>query len=162
MSSISIRPMTEADLEAKARLHVACWSETYAGVLPDAWLRENITYEGILARQRRIGWERVLLACDGSRPVGFASWEPDARAWARRPGASEISSIYLLRSHQGRGDGRALMEAALARCPHAEVVLLVLEGNTRAIEFYEHMGFSRTGRTFTDGALKEAEMLLAR
>ena len=54
------------------------------------------------------------------------------------------------------------MEAALDRCPHAGVVLLVLEDNARAIGFYEHMGFSLTGRTFTDGVLREAEMLLMR
>ena len=57
---------------------------------------------------------------------------------------------------------RALMEAALDRCPHAGVVLIVLEDNARAIGFYEHMGFSLTGRTFTDGVLREAEMLLMR
>lgn len=162
MCAIEIRPMAEADHEAKARVHVACWNEAYEGMLPAAWLRENITYEGILARQRRIGWERVLLACDGGEPVGFASWELEARAWAGRPDASEVSSIYLLRSHQGRHVGRALMEAALDRCPHAGVVLIVLEDNARAIGFYEHMGFSLTGRTFTDGVLREAEMLLMR
>ncbi|HJF44823.1 hypothetical protein [Thermophilibacter provencensis] len=37
-----------------------------------------------------------------------------------------------------------------------------LEDNARAIGFYEHMGFSLTGRTFTDGVLREAEMLLMR
>ena len=37
-----------------------------------------------------------------------------------------------------------------------------LEAKARAIGFYEHMGFSLTGRTFADGALREAEMLLAR
>ena len=162
MSPIAIRPMTEGDLEAKARLHVACWNETYTGLLPATWLQENITYEGILARQQRIGWERVLLACDGNKPVGFASWEPETRPWADRPGASEVSSLYLLRSHQGRGVGRTLMEAALARCPHPEVVLLALETNARAIGFYEHLGFSLTGRRIVEGPIHEAEMLLTR
>ncbi|WP_159437352.1 hypothetical protein [Thermophilibacter provencensis] len=37
-----------------------------------------------------------------------------------------------------------------------------LEDNARAIGFYEHMGFSLTGCTFTDEVLREAEMLLMR
>lgn len=162
MGGLEIRPMTGADLEAMARLHVACWHETYAGMLPATWLRENVTHERMLARQRRLGWERVLLASDGDAPVGFVRWEPEARPWASRPCASEVSSLYLLRSHQGRGVGRALMEAALARCPHPEVVLLVLESNGRAIGFYEHLGFSYTGRRIVEGPLHEVEMLLMR
>lgn len=139
-----ILPMTEADLEAKAHLHVRCWHEAYEGLVPQDWLDENITYERMLARQRRIGWERVLLAWDRGVPVGFASWEDEARAWAGRRGVSEVSSIYLLRSHQGRGVGRAL---------------LVLAGNERAIGFYEHLGFSLTGRSVADEPLTELEML---
>ena len=154
-----ILPMTEADLEAKARLHVRCWHETYEGLVPQAWLDENITYGRMLARQRRIGWERVLLAWDRGVPVGFASWEDEARAWAGRRGVSEVSSIYLLRSHQGRGVGRALMEAALERCAHESVALLVLAGNDRAIGFYEPLGFSLTGRSVADEPLTELEML---
>lgn len=154
-----ILPMTEADLEAKARLHVRCWHETYEGLVPQAWLDENITYGRMLARQRRIGWERVLLAWDRGVPVGFASWEDEARAWAGRRGVSEVSSIYLLRSHQGRGVGRALMEAALERCAHESVALLVLAGNDRAIGFYEHLGFSLTGRIVANEPLTELEML---
>lgn len=159
-----ILPMTEADLEAKARLHVRCWHETYEGLVPQAWLDENITYGRMLARQRRIGWERVLLAWDRGVPVGFASWEDEARAWAGRRGVSEVSSIYLLRSHQERGMGRALMEAALMeaaleRCAHESVALLVLAGNDRAIGFHEHLGFSLTGRSVADEPLTELEML---
>ena len=58
------------------------------------------------------------------------------------------------------------MEAVLAVLPHREVILHVLEGNTRAIQFYEHMGFSPTGRTVRQetagGAMVELEMLLHR
>ena len=154
-----ILPMTEADLEAKARLHVRCWHEAYEGLVPQDWLDENITYGRMLARQRRIGWERVLLAWDRGVPVGFASWEDEARACAGRRGVSEVSSIYLLRSHQGRGVGRALMEAALERCAHESVALLVLAGNDRAIGFHEHLGFSLTGRSVADEPLTELEML---
>ena len=154
-----ILPMTEADLEAKARLHVRCWHEAYEGLVPQAWLDENITYGRMLARQRRIGWERVLLAWDRGVPVGFASWEDEARAWAGRRDVSEVSSIYLLRSHQGRGMGRALMEAALERCAHESVALLVLAGNDRAIGFHEHLGFSLTGRSVAEEPLIELEML---
>ena len=153
-----ILPMTEADLEAKARLHVRCWHEAYEGLVPQAWLDENITYERMLARQRRIGWERVLLAWDRGVPVGFASWEDEARAWAGCRGISEVSSIYLLRSHQGRGVGRT-RSATLLCAQRSSAALLVLAGNDRAVGFYEHLGFSLTGRSVADEPLTELEML---
>ena len=156
---VEIVPMTEVDLEEKARVHVRCWRETYAALVPEAWLRENVTFERMLERQRRRGVERVLLAREAGSLVGFVSWEDEARPWAGRTGVSELSSLYLLRSHQGRGIGRALTQAALGRCPHDRTVLLVLEGNERALGFYEHLGFSATDRLVTDGPLTELEML---
>jgi GNAT superfamily N-acetyltransferase len=55
---------------------------------------------------------------------------------------------YVETARQGRGVGRALLEAALThpRLASAErVVLQVWDENTRAVHLYESVGFVRTG-----------------
>ena len=96
--------------------------------------------------------------------VGFVCFSPEARAFTLRQDAAEIGALYLLRSTQGLGLGRRLLEAALGHLPpHQDVVLYVLDKNRRAIRFYESMGFRLTGRTLrqeTDGGVMvELEML---
>ena len=57
------------------------------------------------------------------------------------------------------------MDKALSMLPHKTAVLYVLQGNTPAIIFYEHMGFKFTGNTFTQdtgfGNIVELEMMRA-
>ena len=58
------------------------------------------------------------------------------------------------------------MEACLAMLPHRQVVLYVLKGNERAIDYYKHMGFCLTGRELKQetgfGEIVELEMLMTR
>lgn len=162
MARLEIRTMRAEDLDEKVDVHVQTWFETYEGLVPDAWSRENITPEKMRALQLQRGFERTFVACLDGRIVGFASFEPVARAFVGRSDVSEVSSIYVLREFQGTGAGGALLEAALGSCPNDDVVLFVLEGNDQAIGFYEHLGFERTGRRVDDGPMRDLEMLLRR
>lgn len=155
-----IRPLEERDLEEKTRLALRTWHETYdEGLIPRAWSNEHLSYDQLLAFQQRRGLDSWLVAETDGELVGFASYDAEARPSADRPGMSELSSIYVLRAWQGRGVGRALMEEALARCPHDQVVVYVVEGNERAIGFYERMGFVPTGRRRPDDAWVDLEMV---
>ncbi|MCI6378680.1 MAG: GNAT family N-acetyltransferase [Clostridiales bacterium] len=144
--------------------HYTAWEETYRGLMPDGFLDQR-TLEKCRALSKAYPGPR-LAAMDGGRVVGFACYEREARAFTKRPGMSEISALYLLRSHQGQGNGRRLMEACLAMLPHKEIVLYVLKGNERAIDFYKHMGFCLTGRELKQetgfGEIVELEMLMTR
>ena len=96
--------------------------------------------------------------------VGFVCFLPEARDFTARRNTSEIAALYLLRSAQGLGLGRRLLEAALGHLPpHQDVALYVLDKNRRAIRFYEFMGFRLTGRTLRQetegGPMAELEML---
>ena len=159
-----IRPMQEADLPGRAAVHCQAWEETYRGQIPDVVL-DAMTPEAIEAAVRALPMETLVV--EGPEGIaGFACFCPEARAFTGRQNTSEIAALYLLRSAQGQGLGRRLMEAVLAALPQREVVLHVLEGNTRAIRFYEHMGFFPTGRTICQEAagvaMVEREMLLQR
>jgi ribosomal protein S18 acetylase RimI-like enzyme len=78
----------------------------------------------------------------------------------------EVKRIYVLGRHQGAGLGRRLMELAMneARSLGADRLLLgVYSRNSRAIGFYEHLGFHRVGeRRFRVGAHEYDDGVFAR
>jgi GNAT superfamily N-acetyltransferase len=67
----------------------------------------------------------------------------------------EVMAIYVRPEAWGHGIGEALMREAMARLRiggSIEVALWVIQGNGRAVSFYERLGFR------TDGAVRIREM----
>jgi ribosomal protein S18 acetylase RimI-like enzyme len=141
---VRIRAATPADAHAIAIVHVASWRTTYAGIVPDAVLRQ------LSVAQRARYWQRVLanvqppqqvfVAVDNERVAGFAA------AGRERAGdplyKGEILAIYLLQSHQRQGIGRRLVGAAAAHllAEGLDTLLIwVLEANP-ARRFYAALG----------------------
>jgi ribosomal-protein-alanine N-acetyltransferase len=61
----------------------------------------------------------------------------------------EILNLAIRREHRKKGEGRALLSAALEKLQRGgvrRVYLEVRESNCTAIAFYEKQGFSKTGR----------------
>jgi GNAT superfamily N-acetyltransferase len=128
-------------------VHVRSWQETYAGLVPQDYL------DSLSVEQRRRGWTNaydetsgrtaILVLVDDGTVVGFAHVCPSRDADAP-DGVGEVTSIYLRRSHWGRGGGRALMAGArdaLAERGFLEATLWVLDTNERARRFYETNGW---------------------
>lgn len=160
----TVRPMTPADREGRARVHYIAWKETYAGLMDGRVLAAH-TLERCRERAARGGPGDTLVALDredGDRVAGFACFAPRARSFASVEDAGEIGALYVLREYQGLGIGKMLLERCLARLDCPKAVLFVLEGNEKAARFYEHMGFRFTGRRVAlekgGGRLAEAEM----
>ncbi|MFN4281810.1 MAG: GNAT family N-acetyltransferase [Alphaproteobacteria bacterium] len=145
----TLRQAVPDDSEAVAALHVACWRETYRGLLPDALI------DGMNVADRTVQWQRalerradvqVILAEDDSGALaGFASGGParDAALGA----AQEIYAIYVRRAAQRHGVGRILLRAVAANLAartldpaRLSLGLWVLSGNAPARAFYERMG----------------------
>lgn len=142
---VTIRTAAPADAEALTGLHLDCWDDAYAGLVDPAILagRRSGVHERV-ERWRRIlaGSGTTLVAEHGTGLVGFVS--PGA---ARDPGvgvADEVYALYVRATWWGTGVGHALLVAALGDRP---AYLWVLEGNDRAIRFYERQGFKRDGGT---------------
>ena len=101
-----------------------------------------------------------ILAVRGNAVLGFCRFSaaPDKidRAERATPGGTMVGrlhSLYIAPETLGQGIGHALMSHALStfaawRCEHA--TLWVLEGNSRAISFYERQGWRCTGATKVD------------
>ena len=135
-----ILPPGPADADDLARVHIAAWRETYAGLLPDGYLAAMNTK--VHARRWRVQLTRarageVVLAAEGAGGlVGYC-------AGAVGGGEAEIFTLYLLRAVQRTGLGRRLLEAAargLAGQGATSLRLWVLNANHPARGFYERHG----------------------
>ena len=147
--TIAYREAKEADAEGIARVHVASWRTTYAGLIPDETLAN-------LSEERRVeGWREsirreanfVLVAEDDGEIVGFAAGGPEREETARQSDGllfdAELYAIYLLAEHQGRGIGARLfrmLAEALFMAGFRRMLLWVLTENTSARRFYEALG----------------------
>jgi ribosomal protein S18 acetylase RimI-like enzyme len=133
-----------ADAEEIARVHVQCWQESYAGLLPPEFLRRLSAGVRVAQWQDAISDPEVfvLVASDAGRIVGFVSCG-NARGVAAKKADGEIFAIYILKAFHGRKVGRGLIAAA-ARFWLSKggrnLIVLSMAGNTQATAFYEALG----------------------
>lgn len=141
-----LRSARPGDAAGIARVHVEAWRTTYAGALPDAFLRGLSIPEHTArwTRMLRPGGDTVLVVEDGKAGiVGFGSAGPARQAempvgdWQ-----GEIYTLYLLTDWQGRGLGRAMIHGLFDRLTEAgmlRIALWVVAANPTRF-FYEAMG----------------------
>lgn len=147
--SLSYRPAVEADAEGIARVHVASWRTTYAGLIPAETLA-NLSVE-----RRKAGWEEsirreanyVFVAEDGGEIVGFAAGGPEREEIMREkdglPFDAELFAIYILAGYQARGAGSELFRLtaeALFMAGFSRLLVWVLTDNAIGRRFYEAKG----------------------
>mgnify|MGYP001027130728 FL=1 len=159
--------MSPGDREGRAFVHYTAWREAYTGLMPEAILKAH-TLERCRESAQWGSSDDTFVALDredGDQVVGFATLCRSARDFVSVPEAGEIAALYVLQEYQGLGLGRQLLEHCLAWIPRPRA-LFVLEGNEKAIRFYEHMGFRPTGHRIVDerdgDTLVEIEMCLER
>ena len=139
-----------------ATLHIACWNAAYKGIISDEYL-QNMSVEqmGERTQQYLQSPGDVLYYCleyEGTmigRLILSRSRDED------KPDAAEIGAMYLLEAYWDKGLGRKMMEFSLEefqRMGYSEVLLWVLESNSRARRFYEKFDFA------FDGTKKEMDI----
>ena len=141
---LDLRTITPADLDAISELHAASWRTAYRGMLPDAFLDDDL-----LANRQRLWRRRLidqpdrraygLLAHKGEQALGFvfAYQDQDPKY------GTLIDNLHVHPDHKGQGLGRQLLNALARR--HIEagggaLHLWVLEANRAAQAFYARMG----------------------
>lgn len=143
-----IRQAKPSDAPSIAAVHVQSWRETYQGLMPDAVIASR-TLDGrtrlwTTLLEEDNAQRNVWVADDQGQIVGFVSGGPCREAPWNGTFPGELYALYLLRSHQGGGLGRALFETCDTWLRAQEglypYVLWVLEGNERSLGFYTHLG----------------------
>jgi ribosomal protein S18 acetylase RimI-like enzyme len=142
--SITFDEPTLADAEEIARVHVQCWQESYANLLPVEFLK-NLSVDAKIEPWRQIISDPQIfkrVARDAGRIAGFLSCGV-AREDAAKEADGEIFAIYILNAYHGQRIGRALFAAA-ARFWLSKggrnLIVLSMAGNKQAATFYEALG----------------------
>jgi GNAT superfamily N-acetyltransferase len=153
-----IRRASPGDAIGLARVHVAAWRDTYAGVLPSRYLIEMSSddhagrWRRFLSRHNRNHGTFVAEdPYDGI--VGYGSCGPN-RSPDLAGVAGEVHALYVDPMAQGQGLGRQLMAAMtddLLTRRHRSLCVWVLTDNP-ARWFYAHMG----GRLAAEEAIRFA------
>lgn len=160
MRDLAVRAARPEDAPAIAAIHVRTWQHAYRDLLPASLL------DGLSVSDRLRMWEGMLTAPRpratslvaevGGGIVGICHAGPERETDdPERARTGEVFLIYVSPGEQGRGAGRALLDAACdAMRAHgfSGAVLWVLAGNAPAIAFYERMGWR------ADGGAKEEEL----
>ena len=156
--SARISPARVEDAEELTDLHLDVWEEAYAGLMPASVFAERRAgRDARVERWRTIvgtgSSDNLLAWSDDGSLVGFSSTGPGRDdADDGLPGL-EVMALYVRAEVYGTGVGHALLTAAIGT---AAAYLWVLDGNTRAIVFYERQGF------VFDGAEKPEDVGLHR
>jgi ribosomal protein S18 acetylase RimI-like enzyme len=149
-----IRPLTDADIDALAEVHVRTWQSAYAGIVPAEVLD---ALDPAVWAERRRSWPvppgaSTLVAEDDGTLIGFANFGPGRVEQTGSDeydmSAGELYAIYVDPGRQRGGAGKLLFMAAkegLAKAGFPEMRLWVFEENHPARRFYERMGMAPTG-----------------
>ena len=144
MSVIIKKMKTDDEIKGKAYVHYQAWQEAYPGLIDQNYLDamseqkcEEIAYK----------WpDNILVAKDGERVVGFVGYGKCRNE--DLDNAGEVFAIYVLADYYGKGVGKSLMDATLELLKdYRQVAVWVLQGNERAIRFYEKCGFRFDGKS---------------
>ena len=128
------------DRMAVSHIYEESWKYAYKDLLPQEYL-DGIQKGHWSGKLDEKGLATLLLM-DGGKYAGVCGF-----CQSRFPqfeGCGEIVSIYLLPEYMGKGHGKALFEEAVVQLKKqgfSKIFLWVLEGNERAIRFYEKAGF---------------------
>jgi ribosomal protein S18 acetylase RimI-like enzyme len=137
-----IRRMTEEDFPSAQKILWETWMATYASFIPERDLRSyfesHYADHDFRAMVKNPNTECFFADVRGE-PAGFARTQ-----YSDEERRFYVGSLYVLPGYQGKGVGSALLrkseERARARSAH-EIWLGVMVQNTRALEWYERIGF---------------------
>ncbi|HEL2383417.1 TPA: GNAT family N-acetyltransferase [Streptococcus suis] len=134
---------TDEEILGKAYVHWKSWQEAYADLLPQEFLKNTYTLERCQDWAVRYP-QNILVALVDEQVVGFACYGSSSQEDLQEAG--ELYALYVLADYYDQGIGYQLIQAALEKLQSYQTVTLwVLEGNARAIAFYEKVGFEFDG-----------------
>jgi ribosomal protein S18 acetylase RimI-like enzyme len=159
---VFIEPITLENLPAFRETRLRALQDT-PGAFGSTYARESqMTDEEWRNRAQRWNGEKGigLLAFDDGIACGIAGCFLDSND----PSHAQLISMWAAPSHRRRGVGRMLVDSVTAWARSRGVIVLhlfVVANNHDAIQFYERLGFARTGRSEpypNDPALTEYDM----
>ena len=147
----NVRPATLDDIEAFEAVRIATWKACFRGIVSDEFL-DGLTLPPHRIQRcrdaiRDVERSSVMVACAGDAIIGMGMAEP-ACDEDLTADAGEIRALFVLPGWQGRGVGRALLDAlttALRACGYRTAVLWTLRDLPPTRRFYQANGWAFDG-----------------
>jgi GNAT superfamily N-acetyltransferase len=166
----TLRRATLDDAPAVSALAARTFTETFGHLYPPEDLAAFLAESYDVARHRALlahpDYAIWLLEHDGEA-IGHCAAGPCALPYPDiAPGDGELKRLYLVKDHQGNGNGTRLMQAAmdwLLRDGPRTLWVGVWSENLGAQRFYARYGFARAGDyRFHVGKTRDLEFILRR
>lgn len=142
-ANICVREAQDSDYPETTKISVRVWRQAYRGIIDQSFL-DNISFAQRL--KSRTQWlsepaRYSLIAAYHNKIIGFCDF-----GISRHPhyAKGEIYTIYVLPEYQRIGVGRLLLQQAINRLTQERLIpciVIALEQNLSAQQFYEVMGF---------------------
>ena len=141
MQPVTVRPATIADIPLIRQLADVSFRATYSEILSpeqSAYMMDMMYSTEKLHEQIEVRHHQFFIA-EEERPIGFAGCELNHG----QEGATRLHKIYLLPETQGKGAGKAMLDAvtAFAIANNQSTLELNVNRYNKAIAFYERNGF---------------------
>lgn len=133
------------DVFTMSRIHALTWKKAYTGLIPQDYLdkiREDRWVKPFTEALSNNLHEAAIIS-NGSEDTGCICF---GKSRDDEIGYGEVISLYVLPEYWSNRQGYELMNFALKRLKEQgfeNCHLWVLEGNNRAIRFYERYGFTK-------------------
>jgi putative acetyltransferase len=129
---IKLRPSRPEDGDRVVAIWRAAVDATHDFLTPEDRAAIDLEVQGFLPAA-----PLMLAVDDRDRPLGFMLIDN-----------GHMEALFIDPAHRGAGIGAIMIDYALA--VHPALTTDVNEQNAQAVGFYEHMGFTRTGRSDLD------------
>jgi GNAT superfamily N-acetyltransferase len=158
-ADVSVRVAWADDAPAVADVQARAWRKTYAGVLPEDLLDLDTqsTAQAWAAAMRTPGdaRNRVLVALERNRVVGFAVVSPASDPDCDPVADAELQEVVLDPAERGKGHGSRLLQAAVDTMQadrFTRAVTWTLPGDDELRRFLTEAGWA------ADGAHRELDL----
>ncbi|VEU80585.1 GNAT family N-acetyltransferase [Haploplasma axanthum] len=134
---IKLEDMRKEHYEGKGYVHYQSWNETYTGIMNQEFLDKRSLEKCILIAEKYP--VNTIVATLNNNVLGFAAFNQSSDNLEL---TGEIYAIYILEDYQNFGIGKMLLNECFKRLKeYKNIVLYVLEGNEKAINWYIKQGF---------------------
>lgn len=155
--TVVVRAATGEDRDAVVAVFLACWRESYSGILPEPVVaamtdeRATTLWTRVLAATGR-----VLVAERDGTVLGVTRFDSEEGV---------VHSLYVAPAEQGLGVGTRLLDTAFETMRShgaASASLWVFAANGPSLAFYRSRGWLPDGRTRTQEEFGQPELRLSR
>lgn len=157
--SVQLRTAVPADRNGVVAVFLACWRQSYAGILPQD------TIDAMTDDRAHAMWSRILESHDGetvvaehnAQIVGITRFQCDDETGI-------VHALYVDPDAQGMGLGRTLLSHAtntMTQTTQRELTLWVFAENAPSIRFYNSQGWLPDGETRVQEEFGAPELRLA-